>query len=77
MRKEAADIQQQVVTHESFFTTRQWDSGFAFSGQSAHPTASEAGAVTAERIRTEFRKEIFSPAPGKDVHMKVSIGLAQ
>jgi diguanylate cyclase (GGDEF)-like protein len=33
--------------------------------------------VTAERIRTEFKKEIFSPAPGQDVHMTVSIGLAQ
>ncbi|MDP1991340.1 MAG: diguanylate cyclase [Syntrophales bacterium] len=35
------------------------------------------GAVTAERIRTEFKKERFSPAPGRDVHVTVSIGLAQ
>jgi two-component system cell cycle response regulator len=40
-------------------------------------TTSADGAVTAERIRTEFRKEIFSPAPGRDVHATVSIGLAQ
>jgi diguanylate cyclase (GGDEF)-like protein len=40
-------------------------------------TTSADGAVTAERIRTEFKKETFSPAPGQDVHVTVSIGLAQ
>ena len=40
-------------------------------------TTSADGAVTAERIRTEFKKEIFSPAPGQEVHVTVSIGLAQ
>jgi diguanylate cyclase (GGDEF)-like protein/PAS domain S-box-containing protein len=40
-------------------------------------TTSADGAVTAERIRTEFKKENFSPVSGKDVHMTVSIGLAQ
>jgi len=40
-------------------------------------TTSTDGAVTAERIRTEFKKETFSPAPGQDVHVTVSIGLAQ
>ena len=40
-------------------------------------TTSKDGAVTAERIRTEFKKETFSPAPGQDVHKTVSIGLAQ
>jgi two-component system cell cycle response regulator len=40
-------------------------------------TTSSDGAVTAERIRKEFKKETFSPAPGQDVHMTVSIGLAQ
>ncbi|MCK9365227.1 MAG: CHASE domain-containing protein [Syntrophales bacterium] len=40
-------------------------------------TTSADGAVTAERIRTEFKKETFSPAPGQDVHKTVSIGLAQ
>jgi diguanylate cyclase (GGDEF)-like protein len=40
-------------------------------------TTSADGAVTAERIRTEFKKEAFSPAPGQDVHVTVSIGLAQ
>jgi diguanylate cyclase (GGDEF)-like protein/PAS domain S-box-containing protein len=40
-------------------------------------TTSADGAVTAERIRTEFKKEIFSTASGQDVHLTVSIGLAQ
>ena len=40
-------------------------------------TTSGDGVVTAERIRTEFKKETFSPAPGQDVHVTVSIGLAQ
>jgi len=40
-------------------------------------TTSTDGAVTAERIRTEFKKETFFPAPGQDVHKTVSIGLAQ
>ena len=40
-------------------------------------TTSADGAVTAERIRTEFKKEAFSPAPGQDVHVTVSIGIAQ
>ena len=35
------------------------------------------GSVTAERIRTELKKESFSPAEGRDVHMTVSIGVAQ
>jgi diguanylate cyclase (GGDEF)-like protein len=39
-------------------------------------TKSSDGAVTAERIRTEFMKEHFSPSPGQDVNMTVSIGLA-
>jgi diguanylate cyclase (GGDEF)-like protein len=40
-------------------------------------TTSEDGAVTAERIRTEFKKETFSQVPGQDIHVTVSIGLAQ
>ncbi|MCX5821671.1 MAG: PAS domain S-box protein [Deltaproteobacteria bacterium] len=40
-------------------------------------TTGADGAVTAERIRTEFKKETFSPGPGQDVHVTVSIGLAQ
>ncbi|MBW2558839.1 MAG: diguanylate cyclase [Deltaproteobacteria bacterium] len=33
--------------------------------------------VIAERIRTEFKKEVFSPVPGQNVHVTVSIGLVQ
>ncbi|MEI6609324.1 MAG: MASE3 domain-containing protein [Deltaproteobacteria bacterium] len=40
-------------------------------------TISPDGAVTAERIRTEFKNEIFYPAPDQEVHLTVSIGLAQ
>ena len=40
-------------------------------------TTSADGVVTAERIRTEFKKEIFSPTPDQEVHLTVSIGLAQ
>ena len=40
-------------------------------------TISTDGAVTAERIRTEFKKEIFSPMPDQEAHLTVSIGLAQ
>jgi diguanylate cyclase (GGDEF)-like protein/PAS domain S-box-containing protein len=40
-------------------------------------TTSMEGAVTAERIRTEFKKEVFSPVPDQEVHVTVSIGLAQ
>jgi diguanylate cyclase (GGDEF)-like protein/PAS domain S-box-containing protein len=40
-------------------------------------TTSADAAFTAERIRTEFKKEAFYPAPGPDVHVTVCIGLAQ
>jgi len=40
-------------------------------------TTSKVAAITAERIRTEFKKEKFSPVPGQDVHLTMSIGLAQ
>jgi diguanylate cyclase (GGDEF)-like protein len=40
-------------------------------------TTSADGTVIAERIRAEFKKEIFSPVPGQDIHVTVSVGLAQ
>jgi diguanylate cyclase (GGDEF)-like protein/PAS domain S-box-containing protein len=40
-------------------------------------TTSADGAVTAGRIRTEFKKENFSPVSGQDLHLTMSIGLAQ
>ena len=60
---------------------RKTDSAYRYGGEEftilLPMTTSKDAAVTAERIRTEFKKENFSPAPGKDVHMTVSIGLAQ
>jgi diguanylate cyclase (GGDEF)-like protein len=40
-------------------------------------TTKEEGAVTAERIREELRKENFSSVPDKEIYLTVSIGLAQ
>ena len=60
---------------------RQTDSAYRYGGEEfvvlLPMTTSEDGVVTAERIRTEFKKENFSQAPGKDVHVTVSIGIAQ
>jgi len=40
-------------------------------------TNSTNGAVVAERIRAEFKKENFSTVPGKTIHMTISVGIAQ
>jgi len=60
---------------------RQTDSAYRYGGEEftllLPMTACSAGVVTAERIRTTFKQELFSPAPGEDVHVTVSIGLAQ
>ena len=60
---------------------RQTDSAYRYGGEEftilLPMTTSKDATVTAERIRTEFKKENFSPAPGKDVHMTMSIGLGQ
>ncbi len=60
---------------------RQTDSAYRYGGEEftilLPMTTSEDGAVTAERIRAELKKEIFSPVSGKDIHITVSIGLAQ
>jgi diguanylate cyclase (GGDEF)-like protein/PAS domain S-box-containing protein len=60
---------------------RETDSAYRYGGEEftilLPMTISENGAITAERIRTEFKKETFSPAPGQDVYMTVSIGLGQ
>ncbi len=60
---------------------RQTDSAYRYGGEEftilLPMTTSAAGAVTAERIRKEFKKEHFSPAPDQDVHVTVSIGVAQ
>jgi diguanylate cyclase (GGDEF)-like protein/PAS domain S-box-containing protein len=60
---------------------RETDFAFRYGGEEftiiLFMTTSADGAVTAERIRKEFKKETFSPVPGQDVHVTVSIGLAQ
>ena len=60
---------------------RQTDSAYRYGGEEftilLPMTKSADGTVTAERIRTEFKKEAFSSETGQDVHMTVSIGLAQ
>jgi diguanylate cyclase (GGDEF)-like protein/PAS domain S-box-containing protein len=60
---------------------RKTDSAYRYGGEEftilLPMTTSKNAAVAAERIRTEFKKENFSPAPGKEFHMTVSIGLAQ
>jgi diguanylate cyclase (GGDEF)-like protein/PAS domain S-box-containing protein len=60
---------------------RETDSAYRYGGEEftilLPMTTSGEGVVTAERIRTEFRKEIFSPVSGQEVYMTVSIGLAQ
>jgi diguanylate cyclase (GGDEF)-like protein/PAS domain S-box-containing protein len=60
---------------------RETDFAFRYGGEEftiiLPMTTSADGAVTAERIRMEFKKETFSPTPDQDVHVTVSIGLAQ
>ena len=60
---------------------RETDSAYRYGGEEftilLPMTTSGEGVVTAERIRTEFKKETFSPVSGQEVHMTVSIGLAQ
>ena len=60
---------------------RQTDSAYRYGNEEftilLPMTASADAAVPTERIRTEFKKETFSPVPGKDVHITVSIGLIQ
>jgi diguanylate cyclase (GGDEF)-like protein/PAS domain S-box-containing protein len=60
---------------------RQTDSAYRYGGEEftviLPMTTSEDGAVTAERIRAELKKEISLPVAGKDIHITVSIGLAQ
>jgi len=61
---------------------RQTDSAYRYGGEEftiiLPMTTSKDAVITAERIRTEFKKETFSPAPGQgDVHVTVSIGLGQ
>lgn len=60
---------------------RQTDSAYRYGGEEftviLPMTTSTDGTVTAERIRTEFKKEVFPPTADKFVHMTMSIGIAE
>jgi diguanylate cyclase (GGDEF)-like protein/PAS domain S-box-containing protein len=60
---------------------RQTDSAYRYGGEEftilLPMSTSEDGIVIAERIRAELKQEIFPPVSGKNIHMTVSIGLAQ
>ena len=60
---------------------RDTDSAYRYGGEEftiiLPMTTSGRGLVIAERIRNEFKKEVFSPAPGKNICITMSIGLSQ
>jgi diguanylate cyclase (GGDEF)-like protein/PAS domain S-box-containing protein len=60
---------------------RQTDSAYRYGGEEftilLPMSTSEDGVVTAERVKTELKKEVFPPVSGKKVHMTVSVGLVQ
>lgn len=57
------------------------DSAYRYGGEEftviLPVTTSREGLITAGRIQTEFRKEIFTPVPGKEIVVTMSIGLSQ
>lgn len=60
---------------------RKADSAYRYGGEEftvvLPMTTNEEGIITAERIREELKKESFSPVPDEQVHLTVSIGVAQ
>lgn len=60
---------------------RRTDSAYRYGGEEftviLPMTTKRDGVVIAERVRTEIKKEPFSPVPGRDAHVTVSIGLTQ
>jgi diguanylate cyclase (GGDEF)-like protein len=60
---------------------RETDSAYRYGGEEftviLPMTTSVDGIATAERIRTEFKKETFLPLPDQEVHLTLSIGLSQ
>ena len=60
---------------------RDSDSAYRYGGEEftiiLPVTTTDDGFVTAERIQNEFRKEVFTPIPGKEIFVTMSIGLSQ
>jgi len=60
---------------------RETDSAYRYGGEEfiiiLPMTTTKDAAGTAERIRAELKKETFSPTSGHNVHLTMSIGLAQ
>ncbi len=60
---------------------RETDSAYRYGGEEftimLPMTTDKEAIITAKRIQTEFKKVIFSPLPGQNVRVTVSIGLAQ
>lgn len=60
---------------------RQTDSAYRYGGEEftilLPMTAGRDGIVIAERIRTALKKEPFFPTPDQEVHLTISIGIAQ
>jgi len=60
---------------------RRTDSAYRYGGEEftilLPSTKIKDGFVSAERIRTEFKKETFSPLPEKSVRLTLSIGIGQ
>ncbi len=60
---------------------RKTDSAYRYGGEEfvimLPETSAEQGLITAERIRQEFRDEVFLPDSGRDIHVTVSIGVTQ
>jgi diguanylate cyclase len=60
---------------------RDSDSAYRYGGEEftiiLPMTKGEDGLVTAKRVQEEFKKEAFSPVPGSEVFVTMSIGLSQ
>jgi diguanylate cyclase (GGDEF)-like protein/PAS domain S-box-containing protein len=60
---------------------RRTDSAYRYGGEEftilLPETGGRDGVALAERIRTEFARETFRPSPGGEVHLSMSLGLAQ
>ncbi len=60
---------------------RRTDSAYRYGGEEfviiLPDTDGDQGVITAERIRQEFKKEVFTPKPGLSVQVTVSTGVSQ